>query len=401
MITPTTPSRSAIPIRSLGSDGDLCPPPALPPAILSCLTDIALTLCFSDRSTYSNRNGSGAQTGVLVEKADQSARDNEILDLAQFDFADYVLLQLAEHLGVVEGTINAAVSEPLRAEELGSRDADRERGDICEVGCGRARQRMLGTKADDNPVAGQQIHRRRADETGNKGVGRLVIELLRRADLPQRACLHHSDAVTQSNRLDLVMGDVNCGYAGAVMQLAKFGARRRADLGVERAERLVEDEKRRLAYHCACQRHLLFFAAREPCRATMEESLNPEDFRRPADQRFPFALRHSARLQREGDIVRDGHVGIKRVALKHHGDVARPRRQRGDDLAVEHDISRRRLFQAGNHAHQGGLAAAGWADNGDKLSVARRQVDPLEGLEITEMLGKPSDLEYGHDFVPS
>src|SRR5258705_7938372 len=41
------------------------------------------------------------------------------------------------------------------------------------------------------------------------------------------------------------------------------------------------------------------------------------------NQRFA----HPLRLQWKGDILKNSHVGIKGVALKHHGDFPRARRQ--------------------------------------------------------------------------
>ena len=60
----------------------------------------------------------------------------------------------------------------------------------------------------------QEVHRRRADEAGDEPVLRVVVELLRRADLLDAAVVHHHHAVGQRHRLDLVVGDVDRGGAG-------------------------------------------------------------------------------------------------------------------------------------------------------------------------------------------
>ena len=59
--------------------------------------------------------------------------------------------------------------------------------------------------------AGKEVHRRRADEAGDELIGRVVVELERRADLRDQTVLHHDDAVGERHRLDLVVGDVDRG----------------------------------------------------------------------------------------------------------------------------------------------------------------------------------------------
>ncbi len=50
-----------------------------------------------------------------------------------------------------------------------------------------------------------EIHRRRADEAGDKAIGRLVIQLHRVADLLHPAIAHDNDSVAQGHRFDLIV----------------------------------------------------------------------------------------------------------------------------------------------------------------------------------------------------
>src|SRR5207247_10249302 len=52
---------------------------------------------------------------------------------------------------------------------------------------------------------GAEVHRRRADEAGDEGVRRLVVELARRVDLLQVTVLERGDAVAEGHRLGLVV----------------------------------------------------------------------------------------------------------------------------------------------------------------------------------------------------
>jgi hypothetical protein len=60
----------------------------------------------------------------------------------------------------------------------------------------------------------------------------------------------------------------------------------------------------------------------------------------------------------EPDIVADGQMREQCVGLKHHRGAARHRRQPDDVLAADQDLAAGRVFVAGDHAQDRGLAAA-------------------------------------------
>src|SRR3954471_12815549 len=67
----------------------------------------------------------------------------------------------------------------------------------------------------------------------DEGRGRLLISLLRRADLLDPALAHHHDAVGQRHRLVLVVGDEDRGGADGALDLAQLDLHLLAQLGVE------------------------------------------------------------------------------------------------------------------------------------------------------------------------
>ena len=80
-----------------------------------------------------------------------------------------------------------------------------------------------------------QRHGRRADEPGNKHVGRAVVDLIRRRKLLQLARAHNRDAGRHGHRLQLIMGDIDHRLAQPPVQLDQFsahvGAQRRIQIG--------------------------------------------------------------------------------------------------------------------------------------------------------------------------
>ena len=83
--------------------------------------------------------------------------------------------------------------------------------------------------------------------------------------------IHHDDAVGELQRLLLIVGDEDRGQAHAIVQIAQPAAQILADLGVERAERLVEQQDARLDRERAGQRDALALAAGKLRRIALAE----------------------------------------------------------------------------------------------------------------------------------
>src|SRR5262249_55508673 len=107
---------------------------------------------------------------------------------------------------------------------------------------------------------------------------------------------------------------------------------------------------------------------------------------------------HLLGLQREGDVLVDGEVGIESVTLKDHRDPALARRQVVDELAADPDLARGRRLEAGDHAQESRLAGARGAQEDEKLALLRRQVDVVDRPELAllEDLGEISGLNDRH-----
>ena len=110
-----------------------------------------------------------------------------------------------------------------------------------------------------------------AEEVHHEVVGRLVVELVGRADLLDPALVDHHDLVGDLERLLLVVGDEHGGHGHLVVQAAQPLAQLLADLGVEGTERLVEQQHLGLDRQRAGQRHPLALAAGELRRQPVGE----------------------------------------------------------------------------------------------------------------------------------
>ena len=169
------------------------------------------------------------------------------------------------------------------------------------------------------------------------------------------------------------------------MQLAQLAAHELAELGVQRAERLVHQEglgRRTMARPSATR-------CRSP-PARPETGLIEQCSIRSSRAASSTRARISARgtpLHRSGKpmFCAHVHVRVEREQLEHEGDVALARRAGGDVLAVEQDPARGRQFEAGDHAQGRRLAAAGGPEQDEELAVRDGEVDRGRG-EIAEPL---------------
>ena len=185
-----------------------------------------------------------------------------------------------------------------------------------------------------------EIHRRRADEAGDKAVGRGVVELERLADLLHQSILHHHHAIAQRHGLDLVVGDVDGRGVEPVVQLLQLDAHLHAKFCVEIGQRLVEQEHLRLADDGAAERHALALPAGQLARLALEIILHAEDLGGRLHALADLGAVDFAHLQAESHVVVDAHMRIERVVLEHHGDVAIHRRQLVHHRVADQDLTR-------------------------------------------------------------
>ncbi len=149
------------------------------------------------------------------------AAEVELLGLHARELREHRLavgqLQLDAHL-------EAEVADPRRPAPRGRRGRRGSDRDVV-----RAHERAV--EARDRP-----------EEAHHEAVRGPVVELARAADLLDPGVVHHRDVVGDRHRLLLVVRDEQRGDVDLVVQPAQPLAQLRADLGVERAERLVEQQ---------------------------------------------------------------------------------------------------------------------------------------------------------------
>ena len=183
----------------------------------------------------------------------------------------------------------------------------------------------------------QQI--RAAQERGDEPRAGPLIQRARLADFLQPPAVHDADAVRHAEGFVLIVRHEHRRDADGALNLADRAPQLFADLRVERAERLVEQQHARLVRQRASERDALLLTARELARQALVVALErdePQQLRAPA---APVGAPHAARAQRELDVVGHRHVAEQRVVLEHEADLALPRADVRDVAAMQHDAA--------------------------------------------------------------
>ena len=126
---------------------------------------------------------------------------------------------------------------------------------------------------------------------------------------------------------------------------------------IQRAERLVHQQDRRIEAECARQSHALAHALGQRLRIGVFEALQAclDDGGR--DTLSSFGVGYAGELQAIADIVGHRAPGKQRIALEDVADVGR--RLAGDDgLAVDQNLAAGRLHQRGDHVEDRALSTA-------------------------------------------
>ena len=123
----------------------------------------------------------------------------------------------------------------------------------------------------------------RADDVGDELVRRLLVDLPRRSLLHDTALAHDQHAVRQRQSLGLVVGHVHGGDPERALQAMDLGARAVAQLGVEVAERLVEQHGVGRLHDGPRHRDALLLAARQLGRLAIAEIAQADEPQRLSD----------------------------------------------------------------------------------------------------------------------
>ena len=197
------------------------------------------------------------------------------------------------------------------------------------------------------------------------------------------------------------MRDVHRCGAEAFLQPGDLGARLNTKLGVEIGQRLIHQEGLGRTNDGAPHRHTLTLTAGQVGRLAVEVLGQIQNLRCVLDLLVDLAFGQLRERQREGDVLPHRHVGVERIGLEHHRDVAVLGCAFVDAFAGDAQFTGRDVLQTGNHVEGRGLSASGRSDEDDELAVGDGDVHfAHRGCAVGEELGDFVENDFGHDGYP-
>src|SRR6185437_6771332 len=161
------------------------------------------------------------------------------------------------------------------------------------------------------------------------------------------------------HRFLLVVGHVNERRTDIAVDLRKLELQPLAELEIERAERLVEEQDGRAVYEGAGDGDALLLSSRQRPGKPVAELLEADKTERLLDSAPRLRRRDTRHLQAETDVRSHGHVREKCVGLEDGVDAAPIRRQTVDAAVADVNLAARRIHEAADQVQRRRLPAAG------------------------------------------
>ena len=130
-----------------------------------------------------------------------------------------------------------------------------------------------------------------------------LVDLLGRAELLDPAAVHDRDPVGHRERLLLVVGDVDEGDADLALDSLQLHLQPLAELQVERAERLVQQQHLRQVHEGTREGHALLLPPESWLGLPVDLRSEPDALELLRDPPFHLGLRDLLAAQAEGDVL--------------------------------------------------------------------------------------------------
>ena len=233
------------------------------------------------------------------------------------------------------------------------------------------------------------------DEPGDEPRGGGLVDLGGGPHLLDPARVEHGDPVGHRQRLLLVVGHEHEGDADLPLDGLELDLHLLAQLEVQRAERLIEQQDLGPIDQGAGQGHPLTLAAGELgglAVAVGTQSNRLQRLARRGSRRSAWPT--LATLRPYSMFWATVMCAEQRVVLEDGVDVAVERRATRDILAVQLDGALGGQLEAGDHPQDRGLARARRTQQGEELAVEHVEVHAVHGcdrsLAVPELLAQPS-----------
>ena len=232
---------------------------------------------------------------------------------------------------------------------------------------------------------------RLAEEVGDEGGLRKLIEFLGCAHLFDLALVHDGDRVGHGHGLLLVMRHMQECQTDFALDGFEFELHLTTKLEVECAQWLVEQKERWTVDDRSREGNSLLLSPGELLRFAGGEMI--EFYEAQCLVSLSDGVRYLPAPQTEGDVLQNSHVGKQRVALEDRVDGALERLHRRHVFTADEDASRRGLFEPSDKPQGRRLAAARRSEKSEERSGRDGEIKVFDGGEAGEPLVDSYELE--------
>src|SRR5262245_2410704 len=214
----------------------------------------------------------------------------------------------------------------------------------------------------------------------------MIVNLIGRADLFEVSFIQDRDAITQLQRLFLIVSDEDRRHLYLAQQRADFPAQVNSGLGVERPERLIKKQYLRFVSQGARDRHALLLSAGKLPWIFFAVLFQLDQLDQIIDGLSSFFAWAVPNFESVGDVLFHRHPRKPSISLEDDADATFTRREIGDVLAMQDHITAVRLFQPGDDSQDGRLPASGSAQQHQRFAFRHVKTDVLEYAHFLEAL---------------
>src|SRR5690606_15665636 len=237
-----------------------------------------------------------------------------------------------------------------------------------------------------------------AEEPRDELRGGLVEHLDGRPDLLDAAVPDEHHAVGHGERLLAVVRDEDRGGADPIVEATQPHPQLLADLGIDRAEPLVEEEQAGLRSERARQGDALTLATAQLRRIAIAETLQPDEVEQGFRAAASLGRVDPPYAQAELDVVGDRHVPEQRVVLEHEADAALAGFEIVGADVVDPHLPGIGGFEPRDDPQERALAPAGRAEERDELAFGDGEVDVVDHADRAETLGDTMQADHERTF---
>ena len=204
------------------------------------------------------------------------------------------------------------------------------------------------------------------------------------------------DPISESHCLNLIMGHINHGSAQFLVQALNLSAHFITQLRIKIAQGFVKQKQARIADNSATDGNALPLPPRECLRQALQKRRDTEHISGAVHTFVNFLRFKFAGAQTKCNIFKHIEIGVKRIILEYHGNVAVSWALPCNILVTNFNLACARFFKASNGAQQSGFAAARWANQHCEFSRWHFNVHAFHGVECAIIFMQPGDFEICH-----